>query len=93
LPAANKVEALRAMLTVGDTAAPSSSGSVETLLVLPANMASPSAVVAADPTTAVGFARTPNQVHHIVYGSATVGVGSGGFFPSGTNSIFATTTA
>jgi hypothetical protein len=93
LPAANKVEALRAMLTVGDTAAPSTSGSVETLLTLPTNITTPSAIVAADPTNAVGFARTPNQVHHIVYGSATVGVGSGGFFPSGTNSIFATTTA
>ena len=93
LPAANKVEALRAMLTVGDTAAPSTSGSVETLLTLPTNIMTPSAIVAADPTNAVGFARTPNQVHHIVYGSATVGVGSGGFFPSGTNSVFATTTA
>jgi len=49
--------------------------------------------VAASPDTAVGFARTVNQVHHIVYGSPTVGVKSGGFFPSGTNSIFATTTA
>jgi Ferritin-like domain len=93
LAAANKVEALRAMLTVGNSAAPSSAGSVETLLTLPTNITMPSAIVAADPDTAVGFSRTVNQVHHIVYGSATVGVGSGGFFPSGTNSIFATTTA
>jgi hypothetical protein len=93
LAAANKVEALRAMLTVGNSAAPSSAGSVETTLTLPTNITMPSAIVAADPDTAVGFSRTANQVHHIVYGSATVGVSSGGFFPSGTNSIFATTTA
>jgi hypothetical protein len=90
---ANQVAALRATLTVGNSAAPSSSGSVETNLVLPTSTTTPSAIVAADPTNAVGFARTVNQVHHIVYGSPTVGVAKGGFFPSGTNSIFATTTA
>lgn len=93
LGAANLVEGLRAMLTVGNSAAPSTSGSVETLLVLPESISSPSAIVAADPTNAVGFARSVNQVLHIVYGSATIGVSKGGFFPSGTNSIFATTTA
>lgn len=90
---ANLVEDLRATLTVGASAAPSTTGSVETLLTTPANITTASAIVAAAPATAVGFARTVNQVHHIVYGSATVGVKSGGFFPSGTNSIFATTTA
>ena len=93
LGAANQVEALRAMLTVGNSAAPSTSGSVETLLTLPTSLTTPSAIVPASPTTAVGFARTVNQVHHIVYGSATVGVAKGGFFPNGTNSIFSTTTA
>lgn len=93
LGVANQVEALRATLTVGNSAAPSMSGSVETLLVLPTATNTPSAIVAADPTTAVGFARNVNQVHHIVYGSPTVGVAKGGFFPNGTNSIFATTTA
>jgi hypothetical protein len=93
LPAANKVAALRATLTVGNNAAPSTTGSVETALVLPTTTSTPSAIVAADPKTAVGFARTVNQVHHIVYGSPTVGVAKGGFFPNGTNSIFATTTA
>ena len=93
LAAANKVEALRATLTVGNSAAPSTTGSVETTLVVPTSISTPSAIVAADPTTAVGFSRTVNQVHHIVYGSPTVGVAKGGFFPSGTNSIFATTTA
>jgi hypothetical protein len=93
LGAANMVEALRATLTVGESEAPSTNGSVETLLVLPTSKTTPSAIVAADPTNAIGFSRTPNEVHHIVYGSATVGVSKGGFFPNGTNSIFATTTA
>ena len=90
---ANQVAALRATLTVGNTAAPSTTGSVETALTLPTSTSAPSAIVAASPTTAVGFARTVNQVLHIVYGSATVGAKSGGFFPSGVNSAFATTTA
>ena len=90
---ANQVAALRATLTVGNSAAPSTTNSVETNLVLPTSTTTPSAIVAADPTNAIGFARTVNQVHHIVYGSPTVGVKSGGFFPNGTNSIFATTTA
>src|ERR1700728_101489 len=49
LGAANLVEALRATLTVGNSAAPSTDGSVETLLVLPGNKTTPSAIVAADP--------------------------------------------
>ncbi len=84
---ANLVAKLRDALTVGETS------SVETLLVLPTSVSTPSAIVAAAPSNAVGFARTVNQVHHIVYGSPTVGVAKGGFFPNGTNSIFATTTA
>jgi hypothetical protein len=84
---ANLVAKLRDALTVGETS------SVETLLVLPTSTTTPSSIVAASPSNAVGFARTVNQVHHIVYGSPTVGVKSGGFFPNGTNSIFATTTA
>ncbi len=93
LGAANLVEDLRATLTVGKSAAPSTTGSVETLLSLPTNLTTPSSIVAASAANAVGFARTVNQVLHIVYGSPTVGVKSGGFFPSGVNSIFATTTA
>jgi hypothetical protein len=93
LAAANLVEDLRASLTTAETAAPSTSGSVETLLVLPTSTSTPSAIVACDPTNAIGFSRTFTQVHHIVYGSATVGVAKGGFFPNGTNSIFAVTSA
>jgi hypothetical protein len=90
---ANQIAALRASLTVGNTAAPSQSGSVETLLTLPASVSSPSAIVPCDTVTAVGFQRTINQVLHIVYGSPTIGAKSGGFFPNGINSTFATTTA
>jgi hypothetical protein len=93
LAAANLVEDLRATLTVGNSAAPSTSGSVETALVLPTSLTTPSSIVAASASNAVGFARTVNQVLHIVYGSPTVGVAKGGFFPNGTNSYFATTTA
>jgi hypothetical protein len=101
--AANLVADLRAMLTVGNsgapgtamgnTGAPKSSTSVETPLTLPTSLTGESSIVAADPEHAIGFARTINQVHHVVYGSASVGVSKGGFFPEGTNSIFATTTA
>lgn len=103
ITAANQVADLRAMLTVGNsgapgtatgnTGAPKSSTSVETPLTLPTSLTQSSSIVAADPEHALGFARTVNQVHHVVYGSATVGVSKGGFFPDGTNSIFATTTA
>jgi hypothetical protein len=93
LGAANLVEALRATLTVGDSAAPSTASSVETLLTLPTSLTTPSSIVAASASNAVGFARTVDQVLHIVYGSPTVGAKSGGFFPNGVNSTFATTTA
>ena len=93
LGAANLVADLRATLTVGNSAAPSTSGSVETLLTLPTSLTTASSIVAASASDAVGFSRTVNQVLHIVYGSPTVGAKSGGFFPSGVNSIFATTTA
>jgi hypothetical protein len=101
---ANQVEALRATLTVGASGAPgsstsgnngqpSSSGTVEVPLTVPTSTTSLSTIVAADSVNAVAFARSTNQVLHVVYGSPTVGVKSGGFFPSGMNSFFATTTA
>jgi hypothetical protein len=93
LAAANLVENLRASLTVGNSAAPSTSTSVETLLTLPTSLTTPSSIVAASVADAVGFARSVDQVLHIVYGSPMVGVAKGGFFPNGVNSIFAATTA
>jgi hypothetical protein len=88
---ANLVSNLRATL----------GGGMETPLTLPtANIASSavvaspvyaSSIVAATPANAIAFARTVDQVHHIVYGNATVGASKGGFFPNGTNSIFSVT--
>ncbi len=86
---ANQVEALRAQLTVGNTTL----GNTETNLTLPSSSVtspSASAIVAASASAAVGFTRTTSQVHHIVYGTPTIGATSGGFFPNGTNSIFST---
>ena len=100
---ANQVGALRATLTVGNSGTPGtgtgntgvagSSTSVEVPLNVPQSTTAASAIVAADSSRAIGFARTVNQVAHIVYGSPTVGVAKGGFYPNGLNSIFATTTA
>jgi Ferritin-like domain len=43
-------------------------------------------IVAANASNAVGFARTTDQVLHIVYGTGgTAGVAKGGFFPNGMN--------
>ncbi|WP_348266717.1 ferritin-like domain-containing protein [Edaphobacter sp. DSM 109919] len=43
-------------------------------------------IVAADTTNAIAFARTTDQVLHIVYGTGGgAGVSKGGFFPSGLN--------
>jgi hypothetical protein len=87
---ANKVSALRATLGGGN----------ETTLTVPSGTSSPtsivtpSAIVAATTANAIAYARTTDQVLHIVYGSlsntsgATVsaaGVAKGTFFPSGLN--------
>jgi hypothetical protein len=51
-----------------------------------------SSIVAADPTNAIGFSRTTDQVLHIVYGTAGgAGVSKGGFFPNGLNGTITTT--
>ncbi len=81
---ANKVSALRATLGGGN----------ETALTVPTATTTPSSIVAASATTAVGYARTTDQVLHIVYGTLTntvggttsgAGVAGGAFFPSGLN--------
>lgn len=81
---ANKVSALRGTLGGGN----------ETPLVLPTSMTTPSAIVAADSTNAIAFARTTDQVLHIVYGTlntagtttgSSAGVSKGVFFPAGLN--------
>jgi Ferritin-like domain len=54
---------------------------------------STSSIVAADATNAIAFARTTDQVLHIVYGgTAGVGIAKGGFFPAGLNGNIKSTT-
>lgn len=60
---------------------------------VPAQYTGPSTIVAADSTNSLGYARTTDQVLHIVYGASGVGLSSGGFFPSGLNGLVKTTTA
>ncbi len=51
-------------------------------------------IVAADSKNAIGFARTTDQVLHIVYGTGGgAGVKGGGFLPNGMNGTFSTTTS
>jgi hypothetical protein len=55
-------------------------------------MLSISSIVAADTTNAIAFARTTDQVLHIVYAAAPgAGVKGGGFFPNGLNGMISTT--
>lgn len=81
---ANKVSALRATLGGGN----------ETTLTVPTGtgpfittIPTPSAIVASTTANAIAFARTTDQVLHIVYGAAGNGAGvkSGAFFPNGLN--------
>jgi hypothetical protein len=51
-------------------------------------------IVAASPTTSIGFERTTDQVLHIVYGTGNgAGVKGGTFFPSGMNGNISVTTS
>ena len=50
-----------------------------------------SSIVAAN-SSALAYARSTDQVHHIVYGAGAGVVSKGGFFPNGTNFKFSTTT-
>jgi hypothetical protein len=82
LTSANAVSALRGKIS----AASGNMVAGETTL-------STSSIVAADTTNAIAFARTTDQVLHIVYGgTAGVGVAKGGFFPAGLNGTIKSTT-
>lgn len=55
-------------------------------------MLSTSSIVACDPTTSIAYARTTDQVLHIVYATGGgAGVSKGGFFPNGMNGTITTT--
>ncbi len=89
---ANLISTLRATLGGGNEKPLTfPNANIATTASAPASPVYASSIVAAD-SNALAFARNTDQVHHIVYGSATVGVSKGGFFPNGTNSIFSTTT-
>jgi hypothetical protein len=87
---ANQVSALRGTLGGGnETTLTVPSGSTS-----PTSIVSPSSIVAATTANAIAYARTTDQVLHIVYASlsntsgattSSAGVAKGGFFPSGLN--------
>jgi Ferritin-like domain len=79
---ANLISALRGTISMG-------SGN----MLAAETMVSTSTIVAADTTNAIAFARTTDQVLHIVYGGASgMGVAKGGFFPAGLNGNIKSTT-
>ena len=53
---------------------------------------SATSIVACDPTNAIAYSRTPNEVAAIVYANNDSNVTSGGFFPSGLNGNINSTT-
>ena len=95
--------AASANATAGQTAALTNANAVSALrgkisaasgnMIAGETTLSTSSIVAADSTNAIGFARTTDQVLHIVYGGTSgVGVTKGGFFPAGLNGTIKTTT-
>ena len=82
---ADKISALRATLGGGNettlTALPPYA-----IPFVPTAYDPASTIVAASPTTSIAYARTTDQVLHIVYATASgAGVKSGGFYPNGMN--------
>jgi hypothetical protein len=94
---ANQVSALRAKLGGGnETALTVPTGTAPFITTIP----TPSSIVAATTANAIAYARTTDQVLHIVYGSFSntagattpaAGVAKGGFFPNGLNGTITVT--
>ena len=90
---ANQISALRAALG-GGKETPLTPLPPYAIPFDPTTYTPASSIVAADTTNSIAFARTTDQVLHIVYAAAPgAGVSSGGFFPSGLNGTIKTTTA
>ena len=84
--AANRISALRAQIGGGaETQIGAGSDGSSTV---PAN-----GLAALDTVNSIGFSRNTNQVLHIVYGAATVGLAGGLFFPNGLNGNIKTSNA
>jgi len=82
---ANQISTLRASLGGGNETALTPLPAY-TLPFDPTTYKPASSIVAADSTNSIAYARTTDQVLHIVYAAAPgAGVSSGGFFPSGLN--------
>lgn len=95
---ANKVSALRATLGGGNETTLVAGGGTSTATTIN----TPTSIVAATSANAIAFARTTDQVLHIVYGSlsnttgattSAAGVAKGTFFPNGLNGNIAVTTS
>ena len=80
---ANQISTLRGTLGGGNETALTALPAY-TLPFDPTTYKPASSIVSADPTNSIAFARTTDQVLHIVYAAAPgAGVSSGGFFPDG----------
>ena len=90
---AQQISALRATLGGGKEVAPTPLPPYAIPFV-PTAYTPASSIVAADPTNSICFARTTDQVLHIVYAAAPgAGVKGGGFFPNGMNGNISVTTS
>ena len=82
---AEQISNLRASLGGGNETAPTPLPPYSVPFV-PTKYTPASSIVAANSSNSVGFARTTDQVLHIVYATANgAGVKGGGFFPNGLN--------
>lgn len=90
---ASQISALRASLGGGKETAPTPLPPYQNPFV-PTAYTPASSIVAADSTNSICFARTTDQVLHIVYAAAPgAGVKGGGFFPNGMNGNISVTTS